>query len=396
MSPRSRFEVAPLALLEQVADRPDGVTIGRRIADLSRHYGVSESTIRRLYYSARKLAGDPFAREESDAAPPPSPIPATGPPYTSPATPTLVRDDEWNAPAGPVQPEHAPWEPEQRAKLEDLARLFGAAGAAMAEASRLRVEQQRLLAENGRLLERVERLSDEVLRAREGQPPGDSASLAPTRKVLDTNVIIDGRIVALARGGFMEGTLIIPGFILNEIKYLADSRDPARRNAGRRGLDNLRNLQDQSRAEVITYEDEEQPGRDLNVDNRLLRFAQRLGSTVVTNDYNLCRVAEIQRVNVLDINALYRAAKPGVAPFEEVSLMIVEEGKKPEQGVGYLEDGTMIVVDEAHRFIGQKANVIVTQILPTSWGTIAFAKIKAAPAVSPYAASVAYERPYGR
>lgn len=429
MTPKSRVSVDPFALLDQVADRPQGMTIGKRLADLSRHYGVSDSTIRRLYYTARRTLEDGIAREEELASSPvvssqdrpgqtvpASPMPASGVPASglpapsggvasltgllpAGATANLSHDESWDLSGSPAQVERPSLEQDAWARLDDLARTLAAASAALVELPQLRAENQRLATDNARLQERVEYLSEEVLRGREGQPSGESGPYAPTRKVLDTNVIIDGRVVGLAGGGFMEGTIIVPGFILNEMKYLADSRDPARRAAGRRGLDNLRLLQDQSRIPVVTWEDEEQPGRDLNVDNRLLRFVQRLDATLVTNDHNLCRVAEIQGVDFIDINALYRAAKPVVSPFEEISLTIVEEGKKPEQGVGYLEDGTMIVVDDAQRLIGQKTSVIITQILPTTWGTIAFAKLKpnpgtAAPAQPPaaYQPQPPYER----
>ncbi len=407
MTPKSRVSVDPFALLDQVADRPQGMTIGKRLADLSRHYGVSDSTIRRLYYTARKALEDGIAHDEGLIPGPPAapgalaatPVTAAGTlPAASSALPeavssmippvvaggpistaTVAREEVWDMATAPALVERQLWDQEARTRLDDLARTLAAASVALAELPRLRADNQRLATENARLQERVEYLSEEVLRAREGQPSTEPGPYAPTRKALDTNVIIDGRIVSLAGGGFLEGTIIVPGFILNEMKYLADSRDPARRTAGRRGLDNLRLLQEQSRIPVVTWEDEEQPGRDLNVDNRLLRFVQRLEATLVTNDHNLCRVAEIQGVDFIDINALYRAAKPVVSPFEEISLNIVEEGKKPEQGVGYLEDGTMIVVDDAQRLIGQRASVIVTQILPTTWGTIAFAKLKPTP-----------------
>ena len=199
--------------------------------------------------------------------------------------------------------------------------------------------------------------------------PGSGAAA----KVLDTSAIIDGRIADIYAAGFVEGPLILPQFVLDELRHIADSSDPLRRNRGRRGLDVLARLQQELGAEVQILTDHEGGGE---VDTRLVRLAQRLGARIVTNDFNLNKVAALQGVEVLNINDLANALKPVVLPGEDMEVQIMREGKEPGQGVGYLDDGTMIVVEEGKRHIGSTIPVTVTSVLQTSAGRMIFARPK--------------------
>ena len=198
---------------------------------------------------------------------------------------------------------------------------------------------------------------------------------ASTAKILDTSVIIDGRVFDICKTGFLEGELIIPQFVLAELRHIADSSDALRRNRGRRGLDVLNRIQSELkipvRIEDTDYDDVAE------VDVKLLRLARQLGGIVVTNDYNLNKVAGVTGVKVLNINELANAVKPVVLPGEEMTVQIVREGKEPGQGVGYLDDGTMIVVDNARRHVGETIDVVVTTVLQTSAGRMIFTRIKA-------------------
>ena len=193
-------------------------------------------------------------------------------------------------------------------------------------------------------------------------------------RILDTNVLIDGRIYDVARTGFMEGSLYIPGFVLDELQYIADSHDPLRRQRGRRGLDVLRHLQADFPTEVRT-QDKLAPDLGDEVDARLVRLARAMGADIVTNDFNLNRVAGIQDVKVLNLNDLALALRPTVLPKEGLTLSIIREGNQPGQGVGYLEDGTMVVVDNGKPYIGETMNVIVTQVIQTERGKMIFAEV---------------------
>ncbi|MCK9268542.1 MAG: PIN/TRAM domain-containing protein [Alkaliphilus sp.] len=194
-------------------------------------------------------------------------------------------------------------------------------------------------------------------------------------KVLDTSVIIDGRIADICRTGFMEGPLIIPGFVLEELRHIADSSDVLKRNRGRRGLDILNTIQKELDIEVKIYEKD---FSDIGeVDSKLLKLAQVLDGKVVTNDYNLNKVAEFQGVPVLNINELANAVKPVVLPGEEMLVQVVKDGKETGQGLAYLDDGTMIVVEGGKRYIGQTIDVLVTSVLQTAAGRMIFAKPKA-------------------
>lgn len=193
-------------------------------------------------------------------------------------------------------------------------------------------------------------------------------------KVLDTSVIIDGRILDICRSGFIEGTLVIPHFVLDELRHIADSSDSLKRNRGRRGLDILNNIQKELSMEVeIT--DKDFPEIE-EVDSKLLKLAQVLKGKVLTNDYNLNKVAGVQGVPVLNINELANSVKPVVLPGEEMTLQIIKDGKEQEQGIAYLDDGTMIVVEGGRRHIGEVMDVIVTSVLQTAAGRMIFAKQK--------------------
>ena len=201
------------------------------------------------------------------------------------------------------------------------------------------------------------------------------AAPVSTAKILDTSVIIDGRVFDICKTGFLEGELVIPQFVLAELRHIADSSDALRRNRGRRGLDVLNRIQTELkipvRIEETDYDDVAE------VDVKLLRLARQFGGIVVTNDYNLNKVAGVTGVKVLNINELANAVKPVVLPGEEMTVQIVREGKEPGQGVGYLDDGTMIVVDNARRHVGETIDVVVTTVLQTSAGRMIFTRIKA-------------------
>ncbi|MDA8229399.1 MAG: PIN/TRAM domain-containing protein [Desulfitobacterium hafniense] len=205
---------------------------------------------------------------------------------------------------------------------------------------------------------------------------GKPAEQSPNYKILDTSVIIDGRIADIVQTGFIEGTLLIPGFVLEELRHIADSSDLLKRNRGRRGLDILNQI---SKESIIKVKIHEQDFEDiLEVDSKLVRLGQVLSSPVLTNDYNLNKVAELQGVKVLNINELANAIKPVVLPGEEMIVQVMKEGKESGQGVAYLDDGTMIVVDTGRRYIGQHISVLVTSVLQTAAGRMIFAKPKGA------------------
>jgi uncharacterized protein YacL len=203
---------------------------------------------------------------------------------------------------------------------------------------------------------------------------GESLDQLPNYKILDTSVIIDGRIADIVKTGFIEGTLLIPSFVLEELRHIADSSDLLKRNRGRRGLDILNQI---SKETAIMVHIHEQDFEDINeVDSKLVRLGQVLNSPLLTNDYNLNKVAELQGVKVLNINELANSLKPIVLPGEEMLVQVMKEGKEPGQGVAYLDDGTMIVVDTGRRFMGQNVTVLVTSVLQTAAGRMIFAKPK--------------------
>lgn len=198
---------------------------------------------------------------------------------------------------------------------------------------------------------------------------GDEAS----PKVLDTSVIIDGRVTDLIETGFLEGRLLVPRFVLAELQAIADSEETLKRNRGRRGLDVVTQLRERATRSVEIYDVDYPELAD--VDAKLLRLARDVGGIVVTNDYNLSRVASIQGVAVLNINELANALKPVVLPGERLDVHVLREGKESGQGVAYLDDGTMVVVDGGRPLIGANAEVVVTSVLQTPAGRMIFTKV---------------------
>jgi len=191
-------------------------------------------------------------------------------------------------------------------------------------------------------------------------------------KILDTSVIIDGRIADLAETGFIEGTLVVPRFVLRELQYIADSADPIRRNRCRRGLEMLQRMQKKGDIDIAIME-VDFPGVK-EVDLKLIELAKQIGAKIITNDYNLNKVAQLHNVKVLNINELATALKPVVLPGETMNVYILKEGKEYNQGVAYLEDGTMVVVDNARKMIGRNIEITVTSVLQTSIGKMIFGK----------------------
>jgi uncharacterized protein YacL len=197
-------------------------------------------------------------------------------------------------------------------------------------------------------------------------------------KILDTNVIIDGRVYDVARVGFVEGQIYVPQFVLEELQYIADSQDALRRQRGRRGLDILKLMQAEFNIEVGVH-DRLAPEQGDGVDSRLVRLATALGGDLVTNDHNLNRVATLQDVRVLNINDLALSLRPNVLPQEHLELNIVREGNQLGQGVGYLEDGTMVIVENGRNHIGETLEVMVTQVIQTERGKLIFAEVEGEP-----------------
>ena len=198
--------------------------------------------------------------------------------------------------------------------------------------------------------------------------PGDDDEETPV--LLDTSVIIDGRIADIAGTGFIRGPMLVPHFVLNELQYIADSPDTLRRNRGRRGLEILEQLR-QEMPDKIHFSDKDVP-EARQVDDKLVQLAQQLRCPVVTNDYNLNRVAVLQGVEVLNINELANAVKTVVLPGETISVDVIQEGREIGQGVGYLDDGTMIVVEQGLQLIGQTTQAVVTKVLQTDKGRMLF------------------------
>ncbi|WP_031517289.1 PIN/TRAM domain-containing protein [Desulfofalx alkaliphila] len=196
-------------------------------------------------------------------------------------------------------------------------------------------------------------------------------------KVLDTSVIIDGRIADLCESGFLEGTMLVPNFVVDELRHIADSADVLKRNRGRRGLDILNHMRkNMPDVKVQVYDDLSGLEDIPEVDAKLVKLAEKLGAKILTNDFNLNKVAELHGVKVLNINELANAVKPVVLPGEEMVVQVVKDGKEMGQGLAYLEDGTMIVVDGGKRFMGQTITVLVTSVLQTAAGRMIFAKPK--------------------
>lgn len=198
------------------------------------------------------------------------------------------------------------------------------------------------------------------------QPAGGSL------KLLDTSAIIDGRIADVCETGFLEGVLVVPDFVLDELRHIADSADPLRRNRGRRGLEVLERLQADERVPVKIMEDP--ASADMEVDRRLVEMARRLDAAIFTTDYNLNKVARLHGVVTLNLNELGNALKPVVLPGEELELQIIRNGKEAGQGIGYLDDGTMVVVEGGRQYVGSALTVIVTSVIQTAAGRMIFAR----------------------
>jgi uncharacterized protein YacL len=209
-------------------------------------------------------------------------------------------------------------------------------------------------------------------------------------KILDTSVIIDGRIADVAETGFLSGTIVIPQFILRELQQVADSPDSSKRQRGRRGLDMLNRLQSNSTLDIQVIDTDFPAVKE--VDLKLLELSKSLDGVVVTNDFNLNKVAQLHGIQVLNINELANSLKPVVLPGEAMRVFILKEGKEYNQGVAYLDDGTMVVVDNARRMIGKNADIAVTSVLQTTAGKMIFGRLSeetdAAPAGEPRAAGV--------
>jgi uncharacterized protein YacL len=203
-------------------------------------------------------------------------------------------------------------------------------------------------------------------------------------RILDTSVIIDGRIADVCDTGFMEGNLMVPRFVLDELQYIADSSDSMKRARGRRGLDILNRMQ-RSSGIYIDVVDHDFP-KIKGVDSKLVALAKKTNGKIITNDFNLNKVAELQGIKILNVNELANALKPVVLPGELMTVKIIKDGKEPGQGVAYLDDGTMIIVDNAQKYQGANVEALVTSVLQTTAGRMIFSELKAV---------VADKKPYG-
>lgn len=194
-------------------------------------------------------------------------------------------------------------------------------------------------------------------------------------KIIDTSAIIDGRIAEVVKTHFLEGVLVIPESVLRELQNIADSSDHLRRAKGRRGLEILNELRSNPKFPLKIYDDSEEEAVSTSVDEQIIRIAKKLGGIVMTNDYNLNKVATVQRVDVLNINELANAVKPMVVPNETLDVLVIKAGKEHGQGVGYLDDGTMVVIDEGAERIGEELTVKVTSVMQTAAGRLIFARV---------------------
>ncbi len=212
-----------------------------------------------------------------------------------------------------------------------------------------------------------------LFRSSRHQPAAEGEGREVAARILDTSAIVDGRIADICRTGFLEGRLIVPRFVLNELQSVADSEDPLKRNRGRRGLEILNALQRQENVEVLI---EEMDFAELSgVDSKLVALAKSLNLPIMTTDFNLNKIAELQGVRVLNVNELANSLKPVVLPGESLTLTVIKEGKEPGQGVGYLDDGTMVVVEGGKKYIGKEVRTVVTSTLQTAAGRMIFASL---------------------
>ena len=207
---------------------------------------------------------------------------------------------------------------------------------------------------------------------RGSKTPSRAKGESERRVLVDTSAIIDGRIADIARTGFLGATLVVPRFVLNELQFVSDSADSLRRQRGRRGLDVLGELQESKEVNVVISDIDVEGVRE--VDDRLVLLGRQMNCPILTNDFNLNRVAELQGVKVLNINDLANAVKVVILPGESLQIEVLQEGKEYNQGVGYLDDGTMVVIENGQRYIDKKIDVTVTKILQTSAGRMIFAK----------------------
>jgi uncharacterized protein YacL len=203
---------------------------------------------------------------------------------------------------------------------------------------------------------------------------GTGSKISSEYRILDTSVIIDGRIADVCDSGFIEGELIVPRFVLNELQFVADSSDSMKRSRGRRGLDILNHMQKSTNINIEIVEQDFPKIK--GVDGKLVALAKKMNAKLLTNDYNLNKVAELQGVRVLNINELANAMKPVVLPGEPMSVKIIREGKESGQGVGYLDDGTMIIVDNAQKLLNMNVEVVVTSVLQTTAGRMIFSELR--------------------
>jgi uncharacterized protein YacL len=219
----------------------------------------------------------------------------------------------------------------------------------------------------------LQMFTPKAIARKKGNESVDKALVA-SHKLLDTSVIIDGRIADISETGFVEGILVVPQFVLSELQHIADSSDTLKRTRGRRGLDILKRLQDERASRVLIVEEDFEDIQE--VDMKLVRLAKNMNASILTNDFNLNKVCELHQVNVLNINDLANAVKPVVIPGEDMQVLVIKDGKEHNQGVAYLDDGTMIVVEGGRNYIGQMIFVTVTSVLQTSAGRMIFAKPK--------------------
>jgi uncharacterized protein YacL len=254
-------------------------------------------------------------------------------------------------------------------RKDDFGRLFASAATAGRAARRAAREER----DNDESEDRDDHAREDHARLRD-RLPGRKPARQPDRILVDTSAIIDGRIADISETGFISGMLVVPRFVLEELQHIADSADSMRRNRGRRGLEILQRLQKEPAVTVdITDADAESIHE---VDAKLVKLARQWHCPIITNDFNLNRVAELQGVKVLNINELAHAVKPILLPGEEMSIKIMQDGKEIGQGVGYLDDGTMIVVEGGKQFIGSTVDVTVTRVLQTVAGRMIFAHPK--------------------
>lgn len=207
-----------------------------------------------------------------------------------------------------------------------------------------------------------------------GEEESKKKALVKNFKILDTSVIIDGRIADICQTGFLEGTIVIPRFVLEELQHIADSSDVLKRNRGRRGLDILNRIQKELPIKLEIYEGDFD--EVLDVDSKLVKLAKLTNGVLITNDFNLNKVCELQNVSVLNINDLANAVKPVVLAGEKINVQVIKDGKEHKQGIAYLDDGTMIVVEDGRDYIGKRIDILITSVLQNSAGRLIFAKPK--------------------